>query len=174
MSEQNKILMEIDDQERVRPEAEGFFTKTVGLISPDLGFFVNRECLEDNNFIRREYIEMPEEETTLQAQVAFNGYVEELKDNGIGVEVFHQSTKAADSVFPDWFTTARNPVLPNGVLIISSMKNHERRKERMDDVINELSGRYTDVIDLSFYEAQNKFLELKGALVTDWENGKIY
>lgn len=157
-----------------RDVATGYFTQKVGLISPDLGFFVNREALEDNKFIKREYIEMEESETTLQAQIAFNKYVEELEDNGIGVEVFHQSIKAPDSVFPDWFTTARNPILPDGVLIISSMKNHERRKERMDDTITELSSRYGNIIDLSFFEKEGKFLELKGALVTDWENGKIY
>lgn len=89
-------------------------------------------------------------------------------------QVFHQSVKAADSVFPDWFTTARNSILPNGVLIVSSMKNFERRKERMDEVIIDLCKDYANVVDLSFYETQNKFLELKGALVTDWENGKIY
>lgn len=170
-------LIQVNSQqieERPREEVSGYFTKKVGLISPDLGFFVNKEALEDNKFIRREYIDMAEEETTFQAQIAFDRYVEELQDNGIGVEVFHQSTKAADSVFPDWFTTARNPILPNGVLIISAMKNHERRKERMQDTITELFTRYSNIIDLSFFENQNKFLELKGALVTDWENGKIY
>jgi hypothetical protein len=135
---------------------------------------VNREALEDNKFIKKEYIDMEESETTYQAQQAFNAYVEQLEDNGIGVEVFHQSTKAADSVFPDWFTTTRNPILPGGVLIISSMKNHERRKERMQDTITELFTRYENIIDLSVFETDNKFLELKGALVTDWENGKIY
>lgn len=161
-------------EDRVGVESAGYFTKKVGLISPDLGFFVNQEALEDNKFIKREYIDMAEDETTFLAQSAFDKYVEELQDNGIAVEVFHQSTKAADSVFPDWFTTARNPILPNGVLIISAMKNYERRKERMEETILELTPRYGNIIDLSFYENQNKYLELKGALVTDWENGKIY
>lgn len=84
---------------------EGSFAKRVGLVSPDLGFFVNKEALEDNKFIKEEYINMSEEESTAKALEAFNGYVEELKDNGIDVEIFHQSTKAADSIFPDWFIT---------------------------------------------------------------------
>ena len=168
---QPKDPSETDDK---REESYGFFTKKVGLISPDIGFFVNKEALEDNKFIKKEYIDMNEEESTEMAKVCFNNYVQELEDNGIGVEVFHQNTKAADSIFPDWFTTARNPILPNGVLIISSMKTHERRKERMEELINELAIRYENVIDLSFFENEGKFLELKGALVTDWENGKIY
>jgi hypothetical protein len=168
------MVMDYFWQDRRENDFEGAFTKKVGLIYPELGFFVNQEALEDNKFINKEYIEMPEEETTALAKEAFEGYLEELQNNGIETEVFNQSVKAADSVFPDWFTTARNSALPNGVLIISAMKNHERRKERMEDTINELSLRYEDVIDLSVFEKQNKYLELKGALVTDWENGKIY
>lgn len=117
---------------------------------------------------------MDEEKSTNLALNAFNDYVEELKDNGVEVEIFSQTVKAADSIFPDWFTTARNPILPNGVFIISAMKNHERRKERMPEVVEELFKRYKNVIDLSDFENEDKFLELKGALVTDWENGKIY
>ena len=88
-----------------RKNYEGGFAKKVGAISPDLGFFVNKEAMEDNKFIKEEYINMSEEESTAKAKEAFDKYVDDLKDNGIDVEVFHQSTKAADSVFPDWFTT---------------------------------------------------------------------
>lgn len=84
---------------------EGSFAKKVGAVSPDIAFFVNKEAMEDNKFIKEEYINMTEEESTTKAQEAFKGYIEELKDNGIDVEIFHQSTKAADSVFPDWFVT---------------------------------------------------------------------
>ena len=155
-------------------ENYGHFAKRVGLISPDLGFYVNREALDDNVFINTDSLSISEEESTFQAQLAFDRYVETLKANKIDLEVFHQSTKAADSIFPDWFTTVRNQILPDGVLIISSMKNLERRKERMEDTIWDLSQRYGNIVDLSFFEAQDRFLELKGALVTDWENGKIY
>ena len=105
---------------------------------------------------------------------AFNGYVGNLRDNGIEVEVFEQTTPAADSIFPDWFITARNEYLPDGVFILSSMKTMERRKERLDEAIETLKSRYSDFIDLTHFEKHNLALELKGALVTDWENGKIY
>lgn len=58
--------------------------------------------------------------------------------------------------------------------MISAMKNLERRKERIPEVIDNLNARYADTIDLTFFEDQCKYLELKGALVTDWENQKIY
>ena len=91
--------------------------------------------MDDNVFINTDSLDINEEESTFQAQLAFDHYVETLKANKIDLEVFHQSTKAADSIFPDWFTTVRNQILPDGVLIISSMKNLERRKERMEDTI---------------------------------------
>lgn len=162
---------EVEKATRDTEEAPGYFTKKVGLIFPGKFFGVNREALEDNHFIQEDYIEMSEDESTKMAQKCFKNYVDELMDNGVSVEVFQQSTKAADSVFPDWFTTLRNPTFPNGVLIISAMKTHERRKERMEETIAELSTRYADIIDLSVFEPEEKFLELKGALVTDWENG---
>jgi len=65
-------------------------------------------------------------------------------------------------------------LIEDGVLILSSMKNLERRKERMPDTIESLRKRYKDFIDLTPFENMGLFLELKGSLVTDWDNGKIY
>ena len=62
----------------------------------------------------------------------------------------------------------------DGVLILSAMKNIERRKERMIETIENLKKRYRDFIDLTPFEEMGFFLELKGSLVTDWDNGKIY
>ena len=57
---------------------------------------------------------------------------------GINVEVYDQHVEAADSIFPDWFITARNEIFPEGVLILSAMKNKERRKERNPEMIESL------------------------------------
>lgn len=158
----------------------GYNAKKVGMIYPKELFAVNREAMEDNLFIDKRYIDMSEEESTAMAQECFKNYANVLNENGIQTEIFMQSVRAADAVFPDWYVTARNPFLPKGVLIVASMKTLERRKERSQQVIDDLSLRYGHVIDLSKFETSNttfdegKFLELKGALVTDWENGKIY
>jgi hypothetical protein len=97
-----------------------------------------------------------------------------LQEAGINVEIFKQTIEAPDSIFPDWFVTARNPLFPDGVLILSAMRTPERRREREPVVIESLKSRYKDVIDLTVFEEQELALELKGALVTDWANGKIY
>ena len=54
------------------------------------------------------------------------------------------------------------------------MKNLERRKERIPELIEKLRAEHRHFIDLTPFEEQGLFFELKGALVTDWANGKIY
>lgn len=61
-----------------------------------------------------------------------------------------------------------------GVFILSAMKAPQRRRERNPEQIELWKKLYEDFIDLSPFEEQGIFLELKGALVTDWDNGKIY
>jgi hypothetical protein len=62
-----KTVEDHSKQERGEKDFEGAFTKLVGLINPKLGFFVNREAMEDNNFIDKKYIDMDEKETTTLA-----------------------------------------------------------------------------------------------------------
>ena len=104
-----------------------------------------------------------------------------LTEAGISVEVFDQHVEAADSIFPDWFITARNEFLPSkppqnieGVFILSAMKNQERRKERSAEVIATLKTRYQHFIDLTPFEQHDQYLELKGAIVTYWHSGVLY
>ncbi len=58
--------------------------------------------------------------------------------------------------------------------MLASMKSETRRKERSQEIIEVLKPHYNDLIDLVHFESENKALELKGSLVTDWQNGKIY
>jgi hypothetical protein len=88
-----------------------------------MGFYVNPEALADNKFINEEWTCISKEESTRRAIDEFETYVENLTENGIEVEIFDQTVEAADSVFPDWFITARNEYFPKGVLILSAMKN---------------------------------------------------
>jgi hypothetical protein len=70
--------------------------------------------------------------------------------------------------------TIRNEIFPKGVLVLGSMKTEQRRKERSQNIIDTLSNYYEDVIDLVHFEEIDKALELKGSLVCDWKNAKLY
>ena len=117
---------------------------------------------------------MDVQDSTSQAKRIHDDFLKGLTENGIDCEVWDQTVDAADSIFPDWFITARNSILPQGVFILAAMRHPERRKERQPEIIDKLKARYADFIDLTRYEDLNLALELKGALVTDWDNGKIY
>lgn len=89
-------------------------------------FKMNKEAVTDNKFIDQEFGEaMGQKESTDKAKEVHDRYIKTLKDNGIDVEVFEQTVEAADSIFPDWFITARNSFFPHGVLILSAMKHPE-------------------------------------------------
>lgn len=151
-----------------------WYANRFAAIYPSLGFYVNQDTLEDNWFIDIEYCSMSKEESTSLAQKEFNKFISTLKRNGIQVEQFDQEIDCPDSVCTDWFMTIRNELFPKGVLVLGAMKTEQRRKERSQKLVDMLSAYYEDVIDLVEFEDQNKALELRGSLVWDWRNAKIY
>lgn len=152
----------------------GWYANRFAAIYPSLGWYVNKDTLEDNSFIDLEYLSMSKQESTNLAQGEFDKFTRTLKRNGIQVETFEQEIDTPDSVCTDWFMTIRNEVFPKGVLILGAMKTEQRRKERSQTIIDMLSKYYEDVIDLVDFEKENKALELKGSLVCDWMNCKVY
>lgn len=151
-----------------------WYTNRFAAIYPTLGCYVNQDTLEDNNFIDIEYCSMSKSESTALAQDEFNKFTRTLKRNGIEIETFEQETDTPDSVCTDWFMTIRNEIFPKGVLVLGAMKTEQRRKERSQKIIDILANYYEDIIDLVEFEQQNKALELRGSLVCDWMNAKIY
>ena len=143
-------------------------------IFPRQSWYVDTEILEDNCFVDIEYLTMGKAETTKLAQDEYTQFITVLKRNGLEIEVFDQEGDTPDSVCTDWFMTVRNEYFPKGVLILAAMKTETRRKERSQNIIDTLSWYYEDIIDLSHFEEEGKALELRGSLVCDWINSKIY
>ena len=143
-------------------------------IYPKLTCYVDQEILVDNWFVDIDYLSMSKVETTKLAQDEYNQFITILKRNGLEVEVFDQETDTPDSLCTDWFMTVRNEFFPKGVLILAAMKTEKRRKERSQNIIDTLSCYYEDVIDLIHFQEEGKALELRGSLVWDWINSKIY
>ena len=95
--------------------------------------------------------------------------------NGINPRIFEQEIpEAVDSIFPDWFFTLKNPDIPGGVLINGSMFHPKRRLEHSEKILRELRHDYAHFIDLSYFESENKALEMKGVTVFDYRNRKVY
>jgi len=164
----------VENQGQKKEKKLAWYGNRFGAIFPRLGFYVNKETLEDNKFIDIEYVDMDKKESTKLAQNEFNKFTTNLVRNGIQIEIFDQETDTPDSVCTDWFMTIRNEIFPRGVLVLGAMKTEQRRKERSQKIIDMLSQYYEDVIDLVEFEDDNKALELRGSLVCDWKNSKIY
>ena len=104
----------------------------------------------------------------------FDKYVSLLQDNDVGVDVFEQPSDnlSPDIVFPNnWFS-----IHPEGFLIFYPMESKTRRTERLQTVKDFLIRSYPDheVIDMSWFENENKFLEGTGSMVMDRKNKRIF
>lgn len=106
------------------------------------------------------------EESASAAYREVTGLVEQLRAEGIGVDLFEDTgSSTPDSVFPNnWFTTHSD-----GRIALYPMYAQNRRAERREDIIAHLSSSYhvTEVIDLSEVEQDSAYLEGTGAMVLD-------
>lgn len=109
------------------------------------------------------------------AQSEFDSFVAMLRDQGVEVIVIEDSAKPikTDAVFPNnWFSTH-----PDGKLILYPMFSPMRRLERRKDLIEhllELGFKVDEIIDLSFFEDDQQYLEGTGSMVIDHKAKVIY
>ncbi len=98
-----------------------------------------------------------------------------LRSHGVTVDVFSHGPDAPDATFPNnWFSTHRTPD-GRGLLTLFPMKHASRRRERRPDVIAHLQRGYADgLLDLTHWEAQDKFFEGTGSAVVDWLSGTVF
>ena len=136
-------------------------------------FGFNHETLA-NNFYQKEDPRSSEEIQKL-AVVEFEGFVSLLRDQGIEVLVLEDTLaiKKPDAIFPNnWFSTHED-----GKVIIYPMFSLNRRLEKRMDVVEYLIDKgfgVSEIIDLSFFEEYDQFLEGTGSMVMDHQARVIY
>ncbi|MCL4397263.1 arginine deiminase-related protein [Candidatus Parvarchaeota archaeon] len=149
---------------------EKALTSNVMMIRPH-NFGFNEQTAKTNKFQKK-----TNSSVNLQALKEFNRAVETLRMNGINVFVFDDLTEidTPDSIFPNNWVSFH----PDGTTVVYPMLALNRRNERRPDIIQNLSMLYgfscSKVIDLTYYENKNKFLEGTGSLVLDRENNIAY
>jgi hypothetical protein len=111
-----------------------------------------------------------------QAMLEFDLFVEKLVSSGIEVIVVEDTPDpiTPDAIFPNnWISFHED-----GTVVLYPMMAQNRRLERREDVIFTLekNHRFTvnRILDLSFYEQYDKFLEGTGSMVLDYVNRKAY
>lgn len=117
---------------------------------------------------------MDDEAIQKKALQEFDTFAANLSANGIDV-IVHSDTpfpQKPDALFPNNWVTFH----ANGDAVIYPLQSAARRLERRWDVVYDLTNTFAinRIIDLSFWEQQNCFLEGTGSMVFDDANKKIY
>lgn len=127
-------------------------------------FAFNVQTADSNHFQQQDA-----EQKSVQAMALaeFDHFVGVLQENEIHVTVVEDTPlpHTPDSIFPNnWISFHEN-----GQVFLYPMQAENRRQERRTDIIRQLSPD-ADIIDLSAYEQENRFLEGTGSLVLDREH----
>jgi hypothetical protein len=128
-------------------------------------FYPNPETAADNAFQRDANRDL--DALTLVARNEFDAAVQTLRAAGVNVHVFEDTAEPEkpDAVFPNnWISTHHD-----GRIALFPMYSALRRRERRQDIVEELCKLYrvTDVIDYSALENEGCYLEGTGSLVLD-------
>ena len=121
----------------------------------------------DNNYFQKRINNLSSLDIKQKSIEEFNMLVCKLEDNNITVDVFddREDIITTDSVFPNnWFSLHKN-----GILYLYPMFSKNRRRERRNDIVEYLNNNYhlNQIIDLTKYEEEKKFLEGTGSMVLD-------
>jgi hypothetical protein len=146
-------------------------TDSVLMIRPHR-FYPNPETAADNAFQRAANRDL--DKLTLVARNEFDAAVQTLRATGVNVRIFEDTAEPEkpDAVFPNnWISTHHD-----GRIALFPMYSNLRRRERRQDIIEELRKHYrvTEVIDYSGLEDEGCYLEGTGSLVLDRLNKIAY
>lgn len=104
----------------------------------------------------------------------FDTLTERLREMGVKVHIVKDTEEPIkpDAVFPNnWITTHSN-----GAIITYPMQSSIRRKERREDVVDELMNKFgfDRRYSLEQYESKKLFLEGTGSMILDRPNKMVY
>ena len=130
-------------------------TDCILLIEP-IGFAYNSQTAVDNKF-------QTDNKSSL-AMFQFKNFKSVLEENGVIVRIYSpKDNTTPDAIFPNnWFST-----FPDSRIMIYPMMTENRRLEKRADLIGSLMQDYPSLIDLSYLEKNNLFLEGTGSLIID-------
>jgi hypothetical protein len=145
-------------------------TNNILMIRP-VSFGFNEQTAGSNAFQNRDADQQAVQDKAL---AEFDGFVKTLKENGVSVTVVDDTTQphTPDSIFPNNWVSFH----ADGTVFLYPMQAENRRLERREDIISKLEDTFkvAHVVDLSRFEAENKFLEGTGSMVLDRENKIAY
>ncbi|GAB2955942.1 arginine deiminase-related protein [Hymenobacter coalescens] len=147
--------------------------RTVFVVRP-ARFGFNAETAASNHFQQQGPAELDAAAVQQRAFAEFDQLVSTLRGRGVRVRVFDDTAEPAkpDAVFPNnWLT-----LHPDGRALLYPMCAPNRRAERRPDILEALGQEFElrEIIDLSGYEAQGRFLEGTGSIIFDHDHRVAY
>jgi hypothetical protein len=139
---------------------------TILMIRP-VRFGFNEETAGTNAFQRQ--TTLSPEEIQRQALAQFNGFVEKLRAAKVQVVVVDdtEAPHTPDAIFPNNWVSFHQ----DGRVVLYPMLAPNRRLERREDLLPFLQEEYnlqvSQVLDLTYFEKQGKYLESTGSMVLD-------
>lgn len=104
----------------------------------------------------------------------FDEMVAQFRKTGVDIYVVEDTPKphTPDSIFPNNWVSFHD----DGTVILYPMQAENRRLERREDIIDMLQEKFfiNNIIDLSYFEQEGKFLEGTGSMVLDRKNKIAY
>ncbi|MGA0560096.1 citrulline utilization hydrolase CtlX [Larkinella sp. VNQ87] len=141
-------------------------TSTILMIRP-VRFGFNEQTAESNAF--QDVAAAVETRAIVQetALREFDEMVHQLRAAGVTVLVYEDTPEphTPDSIFPNNWVSFHY----SGTVVLYPMQAPNRRLERRQDIIDDLSQRYhiAKIVDLTPFEQKGKFLEGTGSMVLD-------
>lgn len=145
-------------------------TDTVLMVEP-IAFGYNAETAENNYF----QVEEKDQQVQDKALEEFKNFVSKLEEKGINVIVVKDTKEphTPDSIFPNnWVSFGAN-----GSVVLYPMFAKNRRDERRMEIMEDLKDKgfvVESILDLTEYEAEEKFLEGTGSIIFDHDNKLAY
>lgn len=140
-------------------------TSLVNMVRPAT-FYYDEATAESNSF--QEKTTDSKAETLRKVHAEFDSAVALIRSKGVEVLVVEDTVPGdkPNAIFPNnWYSTHQD-----GTMVLYSMNSISRREERKIPVIEafqEKGLQIEEIIDMSFYEDEGRFLEGTGSLILD-------
>lgn len=152
----------ITSSAQIQPQS----TSHIMMIRP-VQFGFNTETAESNEFQRKDLAQNSPDSAQQEAKEEFDLMISQMEKTGLDLHIYddNEDKYRPDAVFSNNWVSFHQ----SGKVVLYPMMAENRRAERRLDIIEDLKKDYKveEIIDLTYFEEQGKFLEGTGSMVLD-------
>ena len=149
-------------------------TNHILMIRPVM-FRFNEQTAVNNYYMHKPKHADPED-IQREAKVQFDTFVETLRNHGVHVIAIEDTIEPStpDSIFPNNWVSFHSDGRIGVYPMYASNRRHERREEIFKQLRDNYDFQYSEIVDFTHHEAENKFLEATGSMILDRPNKIVY